>query len=312
MSAKPHPVTVVVLAYNSAAYIGTCLDELARTRGVDTEVIVVDNASSDESAAIARAHETQPRVIALEQNLGCAGGNNAGWRAATQANVLFLNPDCCLAPDAIAAMARVLDEEPAVGAVGARLYYPNSHRIQHAGGRLLPNAIAEHVAEGLSVGDGQDATAVAETDADVDYVTGAALMVRRADLGALGGFDEEFYPAYYEEADLCARLRRSGLSVRYLASAVGWHHESVAVGRASPRMVRMSYRGRILYVLKNYGWGGVLGRFILAEVAWFLGPNARGHRLALARSYASGAVFALRCLARASTRPAGIARRTRH
>lgn len=294
------PVSVVVLAYNSAGYLPICLEELRRSRGVDLEVIVVDNASSDGSAEIAEASAVVDRVVRCGRNLGCAGGNNAGWRAARRPVVLFLNPDCALDADAARRLAAPLRDDPTIGATGARLYYPNTRTLQHAGGILHPNAMAEHIGMGR-----QDDGSFGE-DRDVDYATGAAFAMRRADLEALGGFDEEFFPAYYEETDLMARLRRSGLRVRYIGGAVGWHHESVGLERESPRLVAMSYRQRIVFAIKNYSAADWLLRFWPFEAKWILGRDARGFRRAWLAAHLRGAVFALRCLSRLSLRPSGV------
>src|SRR5690606_30896440 len=141
------------------------------------------------------------------QNLGCAGGNNVGWRAATRPFVVFLNPDCFVDRGCLAEMLRPLAQDPAVGATGAKLLYPNAKRIQHAGGHLHPNAMAEHP----GVGTEDDGTY--SVNRECSYVTGACVALRRDHLEALGGMDEEYFPAYFEETDLCARLAASGLKV---------------------------------------------------------------------------------------------------
>lgn len=295
------PVSVVILSFNSACYLPVCLEEVSRSRGVELEVLVVDNASRDNSVELAKKHPAVTRVIETGRNLGCAGGNNVGWRAASHPYIVFLNPDCAVEPGALRALVQPLADDPTIGMTGARLYYPNSRRIQHAGGKLHPNAMAEH--PGVGTEDTQGAYAA---DRDVDFVTGALIGVRRADLEALGGLDEEFFPAYYEETDLCSRLRASGRRVRYVAAAVGYHWESVELGRLSPSLVRMSYRSRIRFVVKNATLGSFLAGFLPFETRWFLGPHARGFRLPVLRSYASGALFALRCLIRFRRRPAGL------
>jgi GT2 family glycosyltransferase len=160
--------------------------------------------------------------------------------------------------------------------------------------------MAEHV------GMGEEDLGQFDADRDVAYVTGAAMALRRADLEALGGMDEEFFPAYYEETDLCTRLRRSGLRVVCVGAALGWHHESVGLARGSSRFVETSYRRRIVYVVKNYSAGEWLARFWPFELRWVLGPHARGFRGPWARSLAWGAVFAVKCLLRFNRRPGGV------
>ena len=142
-----------------------------------------------------------------------------------------------------------------------------------------------------------------DQDADVDYVTGALIGMRRAEMEALGGFDEEYHPAYYEESDLAWRMQHSGRRVRYVASAVGYHWESPGLELNSPRFVRTSYRSRLIWLVKNYSLPQWVGVFLPFEWTWFWGPFAKGFRRAVLRSYASGALFAAKCVLRRRRRP---------
>lgn len=301
---EPIPVSVVVLAWNGAADLPGCLDAIAASRGIDAEVIVVDNASSDGSDDVAAAHPSAPAVVRNPRNLGCAGGNNAGWRLATRPYVVFVNPDCTVDPDAIRRLVEPLARDAGVGLTGARLFYPDSRRVQHAGGFLLPNGIAGH----FGVNEEDDARFSA--DRECDYVTGALFAVRRADLQALGGFDEEYFPAYYEEVDLCERLRSGGRRTLYVGGALGFHRESTTLGgRASARLVRMSSRCRMVFLIKTRTAGRLLRETIPYELRWFAHPERRGFRRSILRSWLDGAIFAVRCLARGKRRPSGTAAR---
>jgi GT2 family glycosyltransferase len=292
----PPKATVVVLAYNSARFMEGCLDALRRTRGVAIEVICVDNASSDESHAIAESHPATTRAVRLEKNLGYSGGNNVGWRLGSAPYVIFINPDCRVLPETLAALLAPLDEDPTIAVTGALLYYPNSSNIQHAGGIIHPNGMCEHY--GPKPEHGTDW----HTSKDVDYVTGALIAFRRSDLESLGGFDEEYWPAYYEETDLCHRLKRQGKRIRYVAEAVAYHWESPGLTRDSKQFVRTSYRSRMRFIVKNHGLGELLFRVLPFEVRWFFGPYAKGFRWEMLRSYGAGILFALKCCARMSRR----------
>lgn len=300
MNAEPPPqepaVSVIVLSYNSETFMEGCLDALARSRGVGLEIICVDNASKDRSHAIAQAHPAVARATRSEVNLGFSGGNNLGWPQATHPLLVFINPDCRVMPDTLARLVAPLCHEAEVGAAGALLLYPNSRRIQHAGGILHPNAMSEHLGGERLVEE------YPCQDADVDFVTGALIAFHRRDFKRLGGFDEEYWPAYYEETDLCWRLRREGRKVRLVASAIGYHWESPGLVRNSPRFVATSYRSRMRFLVKNYTLGDWAGRFLPFEAKWFFGPFARGYRLAVVISYLSGFGFALMCLSRWSRR----------
>jgi GT2 family glycosyltransferase len=290
-------VTVVILAYKSADFMTGCLDALARTRGVSLEIIAVDNASSDDSHALAEAHPATTKALRLEKNLGYSGGNNVGWRLGTAPLVVFINPDCRVLPETLAALIAPLRQDPTIAVTGARLYYPNSSRIQHAGGILHPNAMTEHY--GFKPDHGTEW----HKDRDCDYVTGALIAFRRADLERLDGFDEEYWPAYYEETDLCYRLRKEGRRVRYAADAIAYHWESPGLTRDSKRFTRTAYRCRMRFLIKNYGVADWLFRFLPFEARWLRSRYADGVRLEVLRSYAAGIVFAAYCLLRLSRRP---------
>ncbi len=296
-TAPPPEVSVVVLSWNSARFVPGCMQSLSRTKGVAIEVIHVDNASSDDSDAAARRWPVVSRAIRNESNLGFGGGNDVGWRLAGAPVIVFLNPDCLVRHDTIAVLRDTLLSDPAIGIVGAKLLYPGTRTIQHAGGVLHPNAMAEHPGVGEEDGPRFDARR------DVDYVTGALFAIRRGDVESLGGFDADYFPAYYEETDWCERLRRQGRRVVYEPRAVAWHHESVGLGKKSDRLVRMSYRNRIRFVIKNYTVVELLTRFLPFELSWFAGAHSRGYRMAAVASWVSGLAFAARCLARMSRRP---------
>ncbi|MCB2155104.1 glycosyltransferase family 2 protein [bacterium] len=300
---SPPAVSVVILSYNSAEFLPVCLEELGRSRGVELEVIVVDNNSRDDSEAIARAHPLVDKTIQTGGNLGYSGGNNVGWREASHPYLVFLNPDCCVTRDALRSLIRPLIDDPTIGITGAKLYYPHSRKIQHAGGIRHPNAMSEHHGA-FQIDDGQW-----DEDADVDYVTGALIGIRREEMEALGGFDEEFHPAYYEESDLAVRMQRSGRRVRYVASSVGYHWESPGLELNSPRFVRTSYRSRMIWLVKNYSLAQLLFVFLPFEWRWFWGPFACGFRKPVIRSYVSGAVFAAKCALRLRRRPPNVRNR---
>lgn len=278
---------MVVLLYNSENYVGPCLTSLAGSHYPSLEIVLPDNASRDKSleAAQRAARELGMTVslMPLRTNLGCAGGNNAGWRASRGEIVVFLNPDTEIAPDFIEELIAPMQRDASIGITGAKIFYPQGNTLQHAGGFLHPNAMSEHY------GAGQQDTGQFDEERDVDYVTGAGFAVRRDLLERLGGFDEDFFPAYFEETDLCLRARRSGQRVVYVPTARLVHHESVSLTANSPAFHRLYQRMRIRFCLKNYSLKDWVTRFIPFEIHWMLRePYARGHRLEQFRAYAEG------------------------
>jgi GT2 family glycosyltransferase len=286
-------VSIVILSYNSRGFIGPCLRSVAALEWAPIEVVIPDNASSDDSPRIAReaaeAERMDVSVIPLPENLGCAGGNNAGWRATRGRFVVFLNPDTEVTPAFVTELVRPMLADPAIAVTGAKIFYPGGRTLQHAGAFMYPNGMTDHY------GAGCEDTGEFDTPRDVDYVTGAGFAIRRAALEQAGGFDEDYYPAYFEESDLCTRIRRAGWRVVYIPTAVLVHHESVSLTANSPGFHRMYQRMRIRFCLKNLSLKDWLTRFIPFEAWWLLRePIAKGHRLEQFRAYAEGAQWWVR------------------
>jgi GT2 family glycosyltransferase/glycosyltransferase involved in cell wall biosynthesis/SAM-dependent methyltransferase len=219
-----HPlVSVVVPVYGKWEFTQRCLVALAATRGdIPFEVVVVDDASPDDS--LARLREVVGvRVVAHEQNTGYVGACNSGIAAARGELVVLLNNDTRVDPDWLAPLVRVMDD-PTVGLVGSRLVYPDG-RLQEAGGIIFSDA------SGWNYGKFAEPEDPAFTyRRDVDYVSGASIMVRREVLSELGGLDPLFAPAYYDDADLAFGVRSLGLRTVYEPTSVVIHDEGVSHG----------------------------------------------------------------------------------
>lgn len=281
--------SIVILMWNSAEFIERCLESLSWQTYGNLEIIVVDNASKDDSVSRAKNSPHSPLVkkfIVHEKNLGCAGGNNAGWRASSGGIVVFLNPDIVADKNWLENLVSALESDPRAAIAGCKLYYPNSRIIQHAGGRLHPNAMSEHY------GAGEEDKGQYEEMRDVDYVTGAALAVKRKFLEETGGFDEDYFPAYYEETDLCFKAHKKGLKVLYVPGAIAYHYESAGLSRLSPGFYALYYKMRMRFVVKNYSFLEIITRFIPFEIRWMLfEKKARGFRLMQLPAYWKGLQF---------------------
>ena len=282
-------VSIVILTWNSGEFIANCLEALHWQTYPNIEIIVVDNASRDDTLERLEAapyRSIVARVIKNEKNLGCAGGNNVGWRACKGEIVVFLNPDTFACKTWLEEIVKALSGDSKAAVAGCKIYYPNSHVIQHAGGILYPNGMADHLGKGI-----EDKGQFDELRG-VDYVTGAALAVKRSFLDTVGGFDEDYYPAYYEETDLCYKARKKGWKVLYVPGAIVYHYESAGLERLSPRFYALFYKMRMRFVVKNYSLKELLTRFLPFEIKWMLSePNAVGFRLRQLRAYWQGLKF---------------------
>jgi GT2 family glycosyltransferase len=211
-------VSVVIVLWNQAHLTLRCLQALLAQRGLTFEVVLVDNASNDRTAELLSRVEGV-RVISSAVNEGFLVGCNRGVAAARGRCILLLNSDAFLRPGAIAAAAAALDSSPNIGAVGARLVLP-SGRLQEAGSIIWSDATTSGYGRGTDPESGE-----VMFRRDVDYCSAAFLLTPRALWNRLGGLDELYVPAYYEEADYCMRLRGAGYRVVYEPSAVVDHYE---------------------------------------------------------------------------------------
>jgi GT2 family glycosyltransferase len=282
-------VSVVLVTYGKAAsYLEPCLASLRALDYPNFDVVIVDNASTDGAPELLRRLCRDEKILLLDHNAGFAGGCNIGVRESSGELVVLLNFDTELRPDWLRRLIRPLVENSRIAICGCKMLYPGGKIIQHAGGILNGNGMSEHIGH-REPDNGQHDRA-----GDVDYVTGAGMAIRREFLELCGGgLDEDFYPAYYEEADLCYRAHLMGYLVWYEPSAVLIHHESPALTHRSPAFNRLQYRNRMIFCLKNYRLRDWLFKFIPYEIHWLRAPWSKGLRRVQLRAYLDGLVFLL-------------------
>jgi GT2 family glycosyltransferase len=231
-------VALVVVNFNSGPALAAALDALdaAMTR-VSWEGVVVDNTSSDGSEQAAQ-HRTGIALLRMRENVGFAAGVNAGVSATTAPLVLLLNPDCRLTPGSVSALVEELQRYPQCAVIGPKTLNTDGTLQESARGdpnmltglfgrttilsRLRPDwrIVRRNLASAArSTGSGSSA---------VDWVSGACMLVRRDALQRVGGFDEGYF-LYWEDADVCRRLRNAGWETRY-APGVSVIHD---VGQSS-------------------------------------------------------------------------------
>jgi GT2 family glycosyltransferase len=247
-------VCVMVLNYNGRDYLPACLQSLRRLRYQPFEVWVIDNASADGSVEILRSDFPEVRLLANDTNLGFSIAYDRGFEQALAAGFDFvwvLNHDTVVDPDALTALMEVALGDEKIGILGPKIYFADRpDTIWFAGGAVsLATGITRHY--GLRQRDrGQH-----DQVRDVDYVTGAAMLVRRTVLERLGGFDPIFSPAYGEDADLCLRARKEGFRVVYVPQAKVWHKVSAATGGGlTPEKARLKVRHSFLLYKRHARW----------------------------------------------------------
>lgn len=216
-------VSLVIINWNKSALTLDCLRSIAEhTRSVPQEVIVVDNGSAaDEIEILKQGCADKPvNLIWLRHNRSFGEANNIGVEAASAKYVLLVNNDVTFTQSHLETLLRALQSGFRAGAVGPRFVFPNG-RLQEAGGYVRP--------DGRAVQHGRDDSPNALIAGPglhiVDYCSAACLLLRRDIFLNIGGFDPLFEPAYYEDVDLCIRLRSIGLFTYYCGDVTVIHEE---------------------------------------------------------------------------------------
>jgi N-acetylglucosaminyl-diphospho-decaprenol L-rhamnosyltransferase len=241
--AQPH-LSVVIVSWNTAALLRDCLQSLlAGSTGLNVEIIVVDNASPDDSGALVRREFPTVRLIQNTTNAGYARANNQGIAESRAPCVMLLNSDTQAPPGALAGLLDFVASHPEAGAVGPRLVRPNGSPQPYGFGSdpTIGYLLARGLNRLLRRGYLHDwATPVAQT---VDWISGACLLARRAAIDQAGLLDENIF-MYFEDNDWCLRMRQAGWKI-YLAPQVQIVHlggQSVAGNPSARRVYAQSLR----------------------------------------------------------------------
>ena len=277
--------SVVIVNYRTDEVLADCLASLTKTGAPpELEVIVVDNGGTLAAGGF-RERLSQVRLVDNGENVGFARAANQGIRLARGRHVLCLNPDTVVHEGALAAMIAYLDAHPGIGAVGARLLesdgslqyscrrFPGYLTIFFGRYALLTRLFPRNAASRDYLYLDWDHRTVRE----VDWVSGACVMVRREVIDTVGGFDEGYF-LFVEDMDWCRRIRDRGWRVVYLPDAVVTHHIGASRGPAPARIVWARHRGMLRYVRKHYRapWPLrlLIGGALLARAGLLVAANA--------------------------------------
>lgn len=306
-------LTIIIVNWNVKELLRDCLTAVQNSRGsLSLQVIVVDSASSDGSAAMVAAEFPWVTLLACPENVGFPRGNNLGIAKADGRYILLLNPDTVVLDEALSKMVAYLDTHPDVGVVGAQLLNGDG-TVQSSRRRFPtlttaffestwlekiapPNLLRRYYVRDLP----DDQTG------DVDWITGACMMLPQPVVAAVGGLDEAYF-MYSEELDWCRRIKAAGWRVVYLPTAQVIHY----VGKSSEQAVVARHinfqRAKLRYFRKFHGRAaaGTLRLFLLLNYCWQLilegMKGLLGHKRPLRRQR----VQAYWTVLRSGLRPAG-------
>lgn len=265
-SGRSPDVSIVIVTWNSDEFIGRCLRAInGATEGVSSQTLVIDNASTDDTRAIA-GNADGVELIALGQNRGFAGGVNRALQQLAGRFVMLLNPDCVPDPGSITALVRHLEANEAVAGVAPLLV--DERREPQRGFQLrrlptLRSLLAEILLWNRIFPGNPYSSSHSYRDAGVDgqpvrveQPAGAAILLRKSVLDATGPFDERFTPAWFEDVDYCQRLRNEGHSLELVPGVVVQHRGSSSLTRMSLReFLTIWYRNLHRYASKWFSGG---------------------------------------------------------
>jgi len=247
--AKPL-VSIVVVNWNGKHFLNKCLTSIANnTDYSDYEIIVVDNGSIDGSIELVKKKFSDVRLIENHKNLGFSKGNNIGVRNSKGVYILILNNDTeVIDKNWLNNAINLFETDEKIGVIGCKLIYPNG-KLQHAGGKI--NFLNPHFSSHIGIGKNPEAINYNKFF-DVDYVTAAAMFIKKEVIEKIGLFDEILSPAYYEDSDFCIRAKKAGYKVIYAPNIKLIHYESQTKKlHKSDFMNYISTRNKILFLLLN-------------------------------------------------------------
>jgi hypothetical protein len=264
-------LSIVIPSWNTVDLLRECLRTIAESEKPTTEVIVIDNASEDNSAAMVQAEFPIVRLTRNAVNEGFAKGSNAGIRQATGDYVLLHNADTEVHPNALAQMVTFLDDNPGYGAAAPKLVnkdgstqggcmaFPRLRTAVFFGTpleRWMPNS-AELQRYFLRDWDHED-------DRDIEQPPAACLMVRRSVLDEIGHFDEQLW-LFFNDVDLSLRLSQAGYKTRFLADAKVMHHVGASTSQFQGMHLEWQ-KNRLHYYRKHHG--KLAGMWVKLCVTW--------------------------------------------
>jgi GT2 family glycosyltransferase len=245
-------VSIVIVSWNGLRWLSDCFGSLAKQHYTNYEIIFVDNASKDDSVAWVKKHYPKTKVIVNKENLGFAGANNIGYKAAKGEYVLFLNNDTRVTSTFLTELVHTLESDTSVAGVQSKILLmdkPDTH--DSVGAFLTPTGFLYHY------GFGRKDQKKYNKEINLYTAKGACMMFRKSvlDMVAIDGniFDPDYF-AYFEESDLCHRVWLAGYRITYAYTSVIYHKMgATSIGMNNAFIQYHSFKNRIRTYMKNFG-----------------------------------------------------------
>jgi len=244
---------VVIPHWNGIEILEPCLQSLQATRYDHLEVVVVDNASTDDSVAFIHKEFPEVKVIQNSKNLGFAGGCNVGLRATDSEYYLVLNNDTTHDPDWIAPLIEQIEMDPKIAAVQPKIMSAQNPEVfDYAGGvGGLMDILAFPYALGRIFTNTEKDDGYYDTPRDIFWASGTALLIRGSALQDVGMFDEDYF-AHMEEIDLCWRFHNAGWRVVNAPKSKILHHSGWTLPPDRYQKKYLNHRNNLMMIIKNY------------------------------------------------------------
>ena len=235
-------VSIIIVNWNAKEYLKSCLDSLLEQTYQNYEIILVDNASTDDSVEFLEKEFSSVKIIKNEKNVGFAEGNNIGIKNSKGDIIALFNPDALADKEWLSILVSKLQSSEKIAAVAGKMFYLGDEYGKNAVFCTWPKI------------DPYSATASNfhnnEQESKEDYLTGGAMLIKKDAIQRVGLLDSGFF-LFFEETDWCARMIRAGYDLVYVPNAKAWHKVSASINDSGKKTYYME-RARIRFATKNF------------------------------------------------------------
>jgi GT2 family glycosyltransferase len=249
MSFMSPRVSIIILNWNGWRDTVECVESSLKVTYPNYEILIVDNGSTDESVAELRARFPKVPMLCLPENRYYAGGNNAGIRHALAAGadyIMLLNNDTVVHPDFLNPLVDAMEEDPTLAAVGGTLYYDRNFTVIQTAGAYLDLRTGKV----FTMGNGEKEVGQYGQKREVDYICGAAILMRSEAFRQIGLLDEKL-KLYSEESDWCLRAMKNGFKILFVPNSRVFHKGSVSSNSIRPLAMYLIIRNKIWLIKRH-------------------------------------------------------------